>query len=67
MTKPPYGTEPRATTPRRESAALAKASGAPGPYAPPTLVTFGTVAELTATVGRKGRRDGRRSYRRTGF
>jgi len=50
-----------------ERAALAKATDARRPYVPPTLVSFGTVAEITATVGRKGRKDGKRSYRRTGF
>lgn len=37
------------------------------PYTPPTLVRFGGLRELTATVGTRGRRDGRRSRRRTGF
>lgn len=54
-------------TPALERAAPAHAADAPRPYAPPTLVSFGTVAEITATVGRKGKRDGKRSRRRTGF
>lgn len=67
MTNQPFGSEVRATTSTQKDAAFASVTDAPRPYAPPTLVSFGTVAELTATVGRKGRRDGRRSYRRTGF
>lgn len=54
-------------SPALESAALVKAADAPRRYTPPTLVTFGTVAEITATVGRRGKRDGKRSRRRTGF
>ena len=37
------------------------------PYTPPTLTVYGTLDQLTATVGHRGRRDGRRSRRRTGF
>ncbi|MDE3172984.1 MAG: lasso RiPP family leader peptide-containing protein [Gemmatimonadota bacterium] len=43
----------------------------PGPerlrYVAPTLARYGEVNELTRTVGTKGRRDGRRSARRTGY
>lgn len=67
VTRQPLPTDPRATPPALESAALVHAADAPRRYAPPRLVTFGTVAEITATVGRRGKRDGKRSFRRTGF
>ena len=37
------------------------------PYTAPALVRFGALDDLTRTVGTRGRRDGRRSRRRTGF
>lgn len=37
------------------------------PYDPPTLVAYGSVVELTGTVGSVGKRDGPRTFRRTGF
>ena len=37
------------------------------PYDPPTLVAYGAVRELTGTVGSVGKRDGKRTFRRTGF
>ncbi len=41
---------------------------APKPvYTAPRLRIYGSLGDLTATVGPKGRRDGRRSTRRTGY
>ncbi len=48
----------------------ARASEAPDgriPYTPPMLAVYGSASVLTATVGTRGKRDGRRGNRRTGF
>ncbi|HEY5219888.1 MAG TPA: hypothetical protein VIJ16_08760 [Gemmatimonadaceae bacterium] len=37
------------------------------PYVSPSLTVFGSIAELTETVGRRGRKDAKRGSRRTGF
>ncbi|HVA57776.1 MAG: hypothetical protein WBQ26_10510 [Gemmatimonadaceae bacterium] len=67
MTRPIAETGPQATTPAPEPPVQQPAAGDKAIYAPPKLKTFGTIAEITATVGRHGRRDGRRSNRRTGY
>ena len=36
-------------------------------YTAPRLTIYGNLDDLTATVGTRGRRDGRRSRRRTGY
>ncbi len=37
------------------------------PYAAPRLAVYGPVAELTRTVGSRGKKDRNRGSRRTGF
>ena len=51
---------------------VAAAGRAPTPqarltYERPTLAVYGPVAAITATVGTRGRKDAKRSRRRTGF
>lgn len=65
MNQPPEPTRDAPATARTVDAT--PAAPIPRPYAPPTLIVYGRVGDLTRTVGSRGRKDARRGRRRTGF
>ena len=62
------GSGPAVSDTRRSEATSGERSrAAPGAYAAPRLIVYGTVGGLTAAGGRKGKNDKAVKHSRTGF